>query len=103
MRNAHPKYLCYPSVVCTGRETTVTIVPRDTSRIFRKEDKYQLAVVGLREDQESYHEHIPLDYPCQIVNGCLQFTYDFTMNLYPSPGFRSFTAHVTLLLPFIVL
>lgn len=77
MRNAHPRYTCYPSVVCTGRETTVTIFPRDTSRIFREEDQYQLAVVGLREDQISYHDHIPLDYPCTIVNGCLQFTYFF--------------------------
>lgn len=77
MRNAHPRYRCYPSVVCTGRETTVTIVPEDTSRIFRKEDHPQLAVVGLLEDQESYHDHIPLDYPVRIINGCLQFTYTF--------------------------
>ena len=37
MRSARPLYQCFPSVLCVGKETTVTIVPRDTSRVFRPE------------------------------------------------------------------
>ncbi len=77
MRNAHPRYLCYPSVVCVGKETEVSIFPRDISRIFRDDREYELAVVGLREDQFDYHDHIPLDHPCYVKNGCLCFTYMF--------------------------
>ena len=77
MRNAHPKYMCFPSVVCVGKETQVTIVPRDISRIFREEREYELAVVGLSEDQFDYHAHISLDHPCRVSEGCLHFTYMF--------------------------
>ena len=77
MRNAHPRYMCYPAVVCVGKETEVTIVPRDISRIFREEKTYGLAVVGLRDDQESYHAHVPLDYPYTVENGCLKFRFTF--------------------------
>ena len=77
MRNAHPRYLCYPSVVCVGKETEITIVPRDSSRIFREENEYELCVVGLREDQLSYHAHIPLDMPCRVSDGCLRFSFTF--------------------------
>ena len=51
MRNAHLKYQCYPSVVCVGKETEVTIFPRDLSRRFHDDGTYGLAVVGLRDDQ----------------------------------------------------
>ena len=77
MRNAHPRYLCYPSVVCVGKETEVTVFPRDISRIFRDGEEYELAVVGLGEDQLDYHDHIPLYYPCYVKSGCLHFTYAF--------------------------
>ena len=55
MRNAHPRYLCYPSVVCVGKETTVRIFPHDVSRRFSAEKEYQLKVLGLQEDQLDYH------------------------------------------------
>ena len=77
MRNAHPKFMCFPSVVCVGKETEVAITPRDMNRFFHSDKKYTLAVVGLGEDQESYHTPIPLDYPCQVKDGCLHFTYFF--------------------------
>ena len=77
MRNAHPRYLCYPSVVCVGKETVVTIFPRDISRIFREDEEYSLAVVGLRDDQLDYHDPIPLDYPCYAEGGVLKFTCTF--------------------------
>lgn len=79
MRNAHIRYLCYPSVVCVGKETEVTIFPRDPSRIFREEWEYELAVVGLREDQLDYHDRIPLDHPCTVKDGCLHFTHLFDL------------------------
>ena len=49
MRNAHPKYLCYPSVVPVGVETAVTIFPRDLSAIDPMEIQHQkplMTVVG---------------------------------------------------------
>ncbi|MBQ8894578.1 MAG: PHP domain-containing protein [Clostridia bacterium] len=77
MRNAHLKYQCYPSVVCVGKETEVTVFPRDISRRFRDDREYELVVVGLREDQLDYHAHVALDHPCTVQDGCLKFTYLF--------------------------
>lgn len=77
MRNAHPKYMCFPSVVCVGRETEITIVPRDISRIFREENEYELAVVGLWDDQLYYRDPVPRDHPCRVGDGCLCFTCTF--------------------------
>ncbi|MBQ4323044.1 MAG: hypothetical protein IJC19_03810 [Clostridia bacterium] len=79
MRNAHPRYLCYPSVVCVGKETTVRIFPHDVSRRFSAEKEYQLKILGLQEDQLDYHEPLALDYPCKVESGCLVFTYAFDM------------------------
>lgn len=79
MRNAHLFYQCYPSVVCVGKETEVTIFPRDISRRFMDSKEYELAVVGLQEDQLDYHSHVALDHPCRVENGCLKFTYFFDM------------------------
>ena len=47
MAIARPRYMCFPSVVCAGKETKVTVFPRDTSRVFRKGRNYQLCVLGL--------------------------------------------------------
>ncbi len=78
MRNAHPRYLCYPSVVRAGHEATVTIYPIDTSRRFTDGHKYELGVYGLMDDQIDYHFPAPLEHPFTVENGCLKFTYDFS-------------------------
>ncbi len=78
MRNAHPKYLCYPSVICVGKQTKVTIVPRDNSRIFRDGKKYQLGLLGLFEDMTDHHAPIDYDTPVTVENGCLTFTITAT-------------------------
>lgn len=77
MRNAHPRYICYPSVVLAGQETTVTIYPMDTSRRFTENDKYELNVYGLMDDQVDYHTPASMDKPFTIEGGCLKFTYLF--------------------------
>lgn len=77
MRNAHVKYMCFPSVVCVGKPTEVYITPRDTSRIFRDEWEYELGVVDIMGDQLDYHAHVPLDHEFEIKNGCLVFTHTF--------------------------
>ncbi len=77
MRNAHVRYTCYPSVVCVGKETEVTIFPRDLSRYFREDLEYELAVYGLGDDTLDYHEKIPKDHPHRIENGCMKFTHTF--------------------------
>ena len=77
MRNAHVRYMCYPSVVCVGKETEVYITPRDTSRIFRDEWEYELGVVDVMGDQLDYHDHVPLDHGFEIKNGCLAFKHTF--------------------------
>ena len=75
MRNSRPKFMCFPSVLCVGKETLVTVVPRDTSRIFRPEKEYSIAIEGLYDDQPDYQVKNPTDYPFEIRQGCLQFTY----------------------------
>lgn len=77
MRNTHPRYTCFPSVVCVGKETTVAITPRDLSRSFREDKVYHVAVTGLDEDSVTFDNPIVLDYPCQVKNGCLYFTHKF--------------------------
>ncbi len=77
MRNAHPRYTCYPSVVCVGKETEVTVFPRDLSRYFREELEYELTVFGLKEDAPDYHAKIPNDHPFRIEDGCMKFTHTF--------------------------
>ena len=78
MRNAHPKYICYPSVVRAGGETTVTVYPLDTSRRFTSSHKYELGVYGLMDDQIDYHTPAPLTQPFTVEDGCLKFTYNFS-------------------------
>lgn len=77
MRNAHVRYMCYPSVVCTGVETEVWVKPRDVSRIFREEWSYELGVVGLLDDQLSYHDKVPLDHDFEVKDGCIVFRHTF--------------------------
>lgn len=69
--------MCFPSVVCTGAETEVVIFPRDTSRIFRSEWEYNLAVVGMWDDEVDYMVKDPLNHPYEIKNGCLVFRHVF--------------------------
>ena len=88
MRNSHPRYMCYPSVACVGKETEVTVFPRDLSRRFREDIKYELCVFALGEDFLSYHEPIEMDHPYKIENGCLKFTHIFTMEQEYSIRFR---------------
>ena len=77
MRNAHIRYQCFPSVVCVGNKTEITIVPRDTSRVFREDKEYELTVLGLFEDLTDYYDPLVFDYPCYVADGCLKFTYEF--------------------------
>lgn len=77
MRNAHPRYLCYPSVVPVGKTSLVRIFPRDVSRRFLPDREYCLEILGSQEDQLDYHNALPMDYPCTVEKGCLCFSYDF--------------------------
>lgn len=79
MRNAHPKFMCFPSVVCVGKEVEIFIAPRDINRYFREDKTYKLAILGLGEDMTTYFDPIPFDYPCYVKNGCLCFRYFFDM------------------------
>ncbi|MBQ4089204.1 MAG: hypothetical protein IJC56_04905 [Clostridia bacterium] len=88
MRNAHPRYMCYPSVVCVGRETEVTIYPEDLSRRFMPERKYELCVLALGEDFISYHDPLVMDHPYTLDGGCLKFTHTFSKEQEYSIRFR---------------
>ncbi len=77
MRNAHPRYTCFPSVVCAGKETEVAITPRDLSRSFREDKVYHVAVTGLDEDHLTFDNPVVLEHPCYVKNGCLHFTHRF--------------------------
>lgn len=77
MRNPHPRFMCFPSVVEVGNETEITIRPRDISRVFRDGDEYELCIIGLRDDMLNYIDPLPKDYEYTIKGGCLHFTYTF--------------------------
>ena len=77
MRNAHPLYQCYPAVVPVGKETTVTIFPRDISRRFRNDTTYQIAILGLQDPEAEYYSTPEHDVPCYVQDGCLLFSYRF--------------------------
>ncbi|MBR6766720.1 MAG: CehA/McbA family metallohydrolase [Clostridia bacterium] len=77
MRNAHVRYMCFPSVACTGVETEVVVFPRDTSRVFRSEWEYSLGIVGMWDDEVDYMVKDPLNHPYEIRNGCLVFRHVF--------------------------
>ena len=77
MRNAHPRYMCFPSVVPVGKSSKVAITPRDISRVFRPDKEYKLFILGLGEDQLDYHAPLTNCHPYTVENGCLCFTYDF--------------------------
>jgi len=77
MINAHEKYKCYPSVICVGKETDITIFPRDLSRRFRVDKEYELAVKASNEDELDYHCSLTYEHPFTIKDGCLHFTYTF--------------------------
>lgn len=88
MRNSHPRYMCYPSVVCVGSEAEVTVFPRDLSRMFRPERKYELCVLALGDDSVSYHEPLPIDHPFEIAGGCMKFRHVFDSEQEYSIRFR---------------
>ena len=88
MRNAHPRYMCYPSVVRAGCETEITIFPRDLSRMFRPERKYELYVLALGEDFIGYHDTLIMDHPYEISGGCLKFRHVFATEQEYSIRFR---------------
>lgn len=71
------KYRCYPSVVCVGKKTEVTIFPSDISRRFRDDKEYEMSVIGLEEDELDFISSIPCSHPCEVKNGCLHFSYVF--------------------------
>ena len=54
MHNAHPRFMCFPSVVCVGKETEISIVPQDVNHFFQEDKEYNLLVLGLSEDQDDY-------------------------------------------------
>lgn len=77
VKNLHPRYMCFPSVVEVGKETEITIKPRDISRVFRADKEYELRVIGFSEDMPSYlTPNIP-NCDFTISGGCLIFNYTF--------------------------
>lgn len=95
MRNAHPRYLCYPSVVLAGKETTVTIFPRDLSRRFRKDKEYELCIMGLRDPETEYYTEPSYENACSVKNGCLTFTYHFASEQEYAIRFREKGGEIT--------
>lgn len=77
MRNAHVRYMCYPSVVEVGKKTTVFVRPRDISREFLEDQDYELGVVGVFDDHPDYHGRIQQEHDFTIRDGCLVFEHTF--------------------------
>ena len=77
MYNAHPHFVCFPSVVHAGKEATITVYPTDTSRRFREGMPYKLTVFGLVDDQLDYQSPDRAEHDFTIEGGCLRFTHNF--------------------------
>lgn len=76
MITSHEKYRCYPSVICVGKETEVTIFPRDISRRFREEKEYDVDIKGVNLDEDyRVHPHFvpPYSVDYTVQEGCLKF------------------------------
>jgi len=79
MRDLRSRFLCFPSVVCVGKETEVSVFAKDNSRRFRSDKQYEMCLLGIGEDQESYHSALVYDYPCRVENGSLLFSTAFDL------------------------
>ncbi len=77
MRDKHKKYICYPSVVCVGKETEITIFPRDISRRFLDDYEYKIGAFGLRDTLLDYHQEPEYTIDSKVADGCIKFTYTF--------------------------
>ena len=77
MLNTHPKFRLFPSVVQTGKETKITIFPKDNSRRFREDKEYGFLIIAMRDDMLDYHTPMIYDHSFTIENGCLCFTHTF--------------------------
>ena len=76
MVTLHEKYRCYPSVLCVGKETEVTLFPRDISRRFYVEKEYEIDIRGLNADenyQDRQHYEPPYTVNYIVEDGCLRF------------------------------
>ncbi len=77
VKNLHPRYMCFPSVVEVGKETRVIIKPRDISRYFKSDKEYELRIIGFSDDMPSYlTPNIP-NCDFEISGGCLIFNHTF--------------------------
>lgn len=77
MRNAHPRYICYPSVIPAGEKTKITVFPRDLSRRFLPNVEYEVGIMGMCDPEENYYLPLAYDVPYAVENGCLVFSYYF--------------------------
>ena len=77
MRDKHKRYMCYPSVVCVGQETEITIFPKDISRRFVENHEYKIGVFGLRDAFADYHHEPEYTIESKVSDGCVKFTYTF--------------------------
>ncbi len=78
MANKRTRFCAFPSVVPAGSKAKITIFPCDISRRFRREYEYEVGVIGLGDDMVHYYYKEPLDLPYEVVDGTLQFEYDFS-------------------------
>ncbi len=77
VKNLHPRYMCFPSVVEVGKETKVIIKPRDISRYFKADKEYELRIIGFRDDMPSYISPKIPKCDFTVSGGCLVFNYTF--------------------------
>ncbi len=77
MRDLRSWFTCFPSVVPVGKESAVSVVPRDNSRRFRGDVEYEMCVLAIGEDQESYHSPLSYEHPVTVEKGCLCFIHTF--------------------------
>lgn len=77
MADTRIRFACFPSVVQAGKIAEITIFPADLSRRFSAEDEYEVGVIGLLDDMDSYYGAVPPNIDYRVERGCLKFTFFF--------------------------
>lgn len=77
MANTRVRFCAFPSVVRAGDTCKITIFPCDISKRFTQDNTYEVGVIGLSDDMETYYVKEPLDLAHTVKDGTLQFEFHF--------------------------
>ncbi|MBE6591827.1 MAG: PHP domain-containing protein [Ruminococcaceae bacterium] len=77
MAKNHLRFCVFPAVVKAGEKNRISIYPCDISRRFMPDNEYEVGIIGLLDDMESYLDKLPRDLKYEIKDGTLQLEFEF--------------------------